>query len=136
MCTLAQFNQQVSTCQDDAYTLAWYLLGDEAQAEAVTQAAIAATFQLMQFQPGSCRLLVFEQVLRYCSGTPGIDPPSLASFTQAALRSLTDLERQVIILVEILNLGYHETAQLLRRPVKEIMRALAQARRTAAKITL
>ena len=26
---LAHFNQQVLLCQDDAYTLAWYLLGSE-----------------------------------------------------------------------------------------------------------
>jgi DNA-directed RNA polymerase specialized sigma24 family protein len=44
MNTLSLFNQQVLHYQDDAYTLARYLLGDDAVAEAVMQNAVQVTF--------------------------------------------------------------------------------------------
>ena len=52
MDTLSLFNQQILLCQDEAYTLAWYLLGDEIEAEKTTQAAVEAAFRLFTTQSG------------------------------------------------------------------------------------
>lgn len=126
---LLQFNQQVLQCQDDAFTLAWYLLGDDAQAEAVTQAAVEAAFPLAQASRPNCRLLFFEQVLRRCAGKYPITAPLGVPQSHAALFHMPAAERQAIILIEILNLGYPETARLLHCSVKDVSHRLAQARR-------
>lgn len=126
---LAQFNQQVLECQDHAFTLAWYLLGDEAAAEAVTEAAVKTVFHPRSANQTDCRVLVLCQVIHGCCGK---------SFTQTlppkdsyllALHSLSERERQVLVLVDILNTRYLDVAAIMNRPVKEVIRLVAQARR-------
>ena len=126
---LARFNQQVLRYQDDAYTLACFLVGNEKEAEQVTQEAVAAAFRLCPQQGGGCRLLLLRQVCRLCrarrpagqifSGLPG----QLNSF------GIAIHERMVLILVDVLELSYRETAAVLSLPVKNVGRLLSIARR-------
>jgi DNA-directed RNA polymerase specialized sigma24 family protein len=136
MFTLAQYNQQVQACQDEAYTLAWYLLADEAAAEAVVQEAVEMVFRQTAGGQRSCRQAIFCAVLRQChlrwrSSMP-ITGAAAGQAVHTLLHRLPEVERQVLVLVEIIGLGYHETAQLVHRPVKEIQAVVAQARRLAA----
>ncbi len=128
MCSLAQFNQQVLECQDDAFTLAWYLLGDEATAEAAVQAAVMNAYHRAQSGQEADRRLILEQVLRYCAGKIGNSSSGMPS-GYLELHKLPDLERQLIILIDILCLNYDETAKLLNCSIRTITQLLAQTRR-------
>jgi DNA-directed RNA polymerase specialized sigma24 family protein len=143
MFTLAQYNREVLACQDEAYTLAWYYLADEAAAEAVVQEAVAMAFAtpFHRQQPSihqSCRLAIFYAVLRQChlrwrSAMP-ITGAAAGQAIPTLLHRMPELEMQVLLLIEILGLGSAETAQLLDRPVKEILTLLARARHSAAQL--
>lgn len=128
MRSLAQFNQQVLECQDDAFTLAWYLLGDEAAAEDAVETAMMMAYHRAQSCQEDGRRLILEKVLCLCAGKFG-NRPLETDAACAALHGLPNLERQVIILVDILCLTYTETAELLKRSHSDIIRLLAQARR-------
>lgn len=136
MCTLAQFNQHVLECQDDAYTLAWYLLGDEAAAEAVTQAAIQAAFHLLSTTQTSCRVLVLRQVIHRCGGKITAQGESRNDGCYLALQCLKEMERQAVILVDILNIRHAEASIILTCPVKEVSHLLAQARKNIMQATV
>ena len=120
---LSLFNQQILQCQDDAYTLAWYLLGDEGAAEAILQEAVETAFRRFSPHRGNCRALILQLVLRMCRQRPP------AKETLPAPEPLTCLERQALVLIEILKLNYLETARITGRPAQEIARLLAHARR-------
>ena len=123
---LSLFNQQVLICQDEAYTLAWYLLGDGIEAEKATQAAVAAAFQYFSPQKGNCRALILRQVFRLCQRKA---PPQETLPIPEISVTFNDCERQTLVLVEILNLSYSEAASVLDCPPQEISRLIAQARR-------
>ena len=136
MDTLTLFNEQIRQCQDDAYTLAWYLLGDEAEAEAATQAAVRAAYAL--FSPGqaNCKLAILKQVLLACFGKHSRASIPATGGLPPALQSLPERERQALVLVDILNLSYPEAARVAGQPVREILHLLAQARSKVARLAL
>ncbi|RPJ45347.1 MAG: hypothetical protein EHM21_09445 [Chloroflexi bacterium] len=143
---LAHFNQQVLLCQDDAYTLAWYLLGSETQAEAATQAAVLAAYH-QAVRLDDCRTVLLRQVVRQCKrrgrgfmpfgkiqNRQTADARSLADARLlgdafASLQKLPDLERQALVLVDILGLSGTEAAAVLGCPVGAVQQHLAQGRR-------
>lgn len=129
MDTLTLFNQQILQCQDDAYTLAWYLLGDEAQAEAVMQAAAERAYHCFSARRANCRLQILGQVVDQCRGRvpSGSGPEEAGVF--AGLRSLAEPERAALVLVDVLGLSYGDAAWVMGRSLKETGRLLAQARR-------
>jgi len=128
MNTLSLFNQQVLQCQDDAYTLAWYLLGDEAEAEAVMQKAIEAAYRCFALKLENCHLLILKQVVEQCRGRKPAACGSNGPDIFHNLELLTESERLALILIEVLRLGYSEAARITDIPLKETGRLLAQAR--------
>jgi hypothetical protein len=129
MDTLQRFNQQVLRYQDEAYTLACYLLGNDSEAVAVTQQAVANTYRLCPKAGINCRLLLFRQVCRLSRAArpagqvfAGL-PWRMNSFSIAAH------ERMALILVDVLGLDYRQTAAVLALPVDNVSRLLAGARR-------
>ena len=126
---LARFNQQVIQCQDDAYTLAWYLLGDEAEAEAVMQKAIEAAYHCFASKLENCHLLILKQVVKQCRGRKQAAFGSDGTDAFTDLNILSGSERLAIVLIEVLGLGYCEAARITDIPLKETRRLLAQARR-------
>jgi hypothetical protein len=125
---LSLFNQQIILYQDDAYTLAWYLLGDAPQAEAILLAAVQAAFAYFSPNRMDCRLLIFKQVVGQYQRR---EPAPRASVEPGILRDLQFLhqhKRVVVVLVDILGLPYSEAAYLTNRPREQIGCLLAQAR--------
>lgn len=128
MDTLTRFNQQILQCQDDAYTLAWYLLGDEVAADAVMQKAVAAAFDCFVSGDEDCRLTVLQRVVEQflrrkpaaCSSAePGIFHD---------LCFLADQERVVLLLIDVFGLSYPEAARIIGQTSTIIGRLLAHAR--------
>lgn len=127
---LDYFNQQVLRYQDDAYTLACYLVGSEQEAVAITQEAVKAAFRLCPQQKGiSCRLLLLRQVCRLCRGRRPAGPFAEALPWLFNSFSIAIHERMTLVLVDVLGLDYHEAAAVTGLPVKNIARLLANARR-------
>lgn len=127
--TLTRFNQEILQCQDDAYTLAWYLLGDEEAAEAVLQKAVEASYHCFSSRNGDCRFLILKQVVDQCrtrDPIPGsLDEPGIGF----GLRLLGEHERVVLVLADILGLGYREVARVTNQSYKDVGRLLCTARR-------
>lgn len=127
--TLLLFNQQVLQCQDDAYTLAWYLLGDETQAEEVMQSAVEAAYSCFASGKPDCRRLILSFVVEQCRRRK---PPARVPDGTAVhhrLRALPEPERAVLVLIDVLGLAYREAACIIGRPLNDIGRLLARARR-------
>lgn len=136
---LSGFNQQVAACQDEAYTLAWYLLGDDAAAEAVVQAAVANVFHgysISQAGKKSCRLSVLQAVLDQCQQQSTNPLPTTGASNGDGilemLQRLPEREKQALVLIDILGLAYPEAAAVLGRSMKGIPGLLSRARRELA----
>ena len=129
---LSRFNHLVLQYQDDAYTLAWYLLGDKAKAETITQAAVYAAYPLFLANSGDGKLLILNMILHLCREKKAAQETLMISKAHPACRSLLESERHALILIEILNLSYQDTAVVTGRPVQEISWILGQARRKIA----
>lgn len=133
---ITTFNTLAMQTQDDAYTLAYYLLGDERHAERATQAAYDALFRQARLQTDRFRFEVLRRVLD-CSqrlmprrGIPrtGARMKAQTDSTFEKLTTLNHGERSVVVLVDVLGLDYEEAAQVLGSSRKQVSRLLAQAR--------
>ncbi len=133
---LAIFNRQVLQCQDDAYTLAWYLSGDETLAETVVQSAIENLYRRASAGKKSYRLMILQAVVTQShQNLRRLLPMTGKTSEQSILEMLCRLpeeERQALILVDILGLSYAESAEVLRMPVQDVSQRLAWARRKLA----
>lgn len=129
MNTLTRFNQQILQCQDDAYTLAWYLLGDEVEAEAVMQKAVKAAYHCFSERQVNCRLLILKQVANQCRERKPAARGSAALNIPFDLDCLEPSEFLILALVDGLGMNYIDAACIVDRPVQDVSRLLAQARR-------
>ena len=128
--SLTLFNQQVLKCQDDAYTLAWYLFESEVEAERVTQIAIEVAFHGLSARRIDCRLSILKQVvIQWRLRKPAAYSSAFATFPQD-LRLLPEPERLALVLIDILQLSYAEAAWVIGYPFNKIGRLLAHARCT------
>lgn len=128
MCRLDQFNQQVLECQDDAFTLAWYLLEDEVEAQAVMQAAVeAAYFYFLQSQ-ANCHLRILQQVVDQFRKSKQPPHHSKQPGPSHPLRFMTDPERMVVVLIDLIGLDYAKAAFIMGCSRQEIGCLLACAR--------
>lgn len=129
--TLTHFNQQVLQCQDDAYTLAWYLLGDEAQAEAAVKDAVRIVFN-NNAANGSCRVSIFRTVIQHCQAqlhaTVPITGISDDNEIFGMLRTVPEDDRLALILVDILGLCYVDAAAIIGIQVHDLSQRLAYGR--------
>jgi DNA-directed RNA polymerase specialized sigma24 family protein len=125
---LTQFNQLVLQCQDDAYTLAWYLMGNETKAENVVQKAVEMAFRSIGQTAEPCRTRILRQVLRFARQRGILHLPTHAPQAAPALQSLPPAERQALLLIDVLNIPYPEAAAILELPEKQVARLAAQAR--------
>ena len=136
---LATFNTLALQTQDEAYTLAYYLLGDERHAERATQAAFDQLYRSARLQADRFRFEVLRGVLDCCRRMISIMPSRAGQ--QAYLRlkanrdatfekllSLNDNERSVVVLVDVLGLDYEAAAEVLGSSKKQVSSLLAQAR--------
>ncbi len=122
---LDEYNARVLACQEDAFTLACYALGDESQAEQVVQAAVRQAYWRFDGSEGRCREQILSAIAEGCrrSVTRGSGAPA-----QGMLAALPVEERLAIILVDVLAMNYRQAAEILRRPAAQFARLLAQGR--------
>jgi DNA-directed RNA polymerase specialized sigma24 family protein len=126
---LTSMNRLAEQFQDEAFTLAYYLLGDEIQAAQATQGAFAHLYQHAQGRMDQIRFEVLRWVLQHCRKA-GMQFAHLTTSEEIVrqLLFLKEDQRSVIVLVDVLDLDYAEAAQVLHCSRKQIGKLLAQGR--------
>jgi DNA-directed RNA polymerase specialized sigma24 family protein len=136
------FNRQVLDCQDEAFTLAWYLLGDEALAAQALQAAVMRVYQ-RSAAGKSLRWQVLRAVAE-CAADPrcrllrGFSTPAEEAGSGAReglwlanwLQDLPESERLAAALVDVLGLSIADAAAVLDQPQRVVVQRLTRARRS------
>lgn len=130
---LKAFNHLVLQHQDQAYTLAYYLLGDEKRAATALQSAFLRAYAAIDsFHGGTFRGWLLRWVLTTCSDQPARKAPEPVS-TEGELRGkLLSLPSDCLataILVDLLGLDYEEAAHASGCSPKAMSYRLARARR-------
>ena len=120
---LEEYNARVLACQEDAFTLACYALGDDAQAEQVVQSAVRQAYWCFDGSEGRCREQILSATAEGCRRADSRRPA-----TRGAFSALPIEERLAVILVDVLALDYRQAAEILRRPAAQFARLLAQGR--------
>ncbi len=126
---LLQFNHQVFQCQDDVYTLAWYLMEDEMEAEALTQEAIRAAYDCFPSPQVDCHLLIMRHVVEQYRKRKRSARCSTQQGHFNGFHFTSENERLVVVLVDILGLDYAAAAFIAGYSSRKIGRLLAHARR-------
>jgi DNA-directed RNA polymerase specialized sigma24 family protein len=126
---LSAFNSMALRYQDEAYTLAYYLIGDEKRAAEATQAAFARLYRRANASLDQFRLEVLRWVISTSRPANAIQVPvtGRAELSQQLLK-LNARERSAVVLVDVLGLNYDQASRVLGCSVKETGRLLAQAR--------
>lgn len=120
--------------QDEAYTYAYYLLGDETAAEAATQAAFAGVARKSVRHAEQFRQDVLRGVLKGIRAVaplvPSTGPASAGPREEItlALMRLPAVERSALVLVDVLGLNYDTAASVMGCSSKQITHLLAQGR--------
>ena len=124
---LIDFNRLVLQHQEEAYTLAFYTLGDERQACETVQRVVTDAFRRPAGK--NFHLKILQDVTNLCSQLPPhiIDPNVVPEIVRQ-LSGLTLQERLAIVLIDILGLNYSQAAQVCRQSKAQLSRILAQAR--------
>jgi DNA-directed RNA polymerase specialized sigma24 family protein len=137
---LTFFNSLALRFQDDAYTLAYYLLGEESLAARATQAAFARGFSYLSRHGGVAqdrfRLEVLREVIDHARESGSSRPQ--AGVEDDLIRCLLALpfaERAVVVLVDVLNLSYKEAERVSDCSEKELEKRLGRARLNLGRIT-
>jgi hypothetical protein len=131
---LSEFNRLVLACQDEAYTLACYFLTSDAQAEAAMEEAIQIAFRCFSSDQVDCRLLILKLVVEQCRRQNPTPWSAAKSEVWHNLRFVSEQERMVLVLIDVLGLSYSEVADVMGQSVKEIGWLLCQARRQFVKV--
>lgn len=124
---LNDYNQLVLQHQEEAYTLAFYTLGDERQACETVQNAISDAFHYPAGNNYHLRLLRRVTQLCFQMQVKAID----LSVVPDIVRRLSNLplqERLALVLIDILGLNYAQAALVCRQTKSQISHLIAQGR--------
>lgn len=129
--TLKQFNQQVLACQDDAFTLAIALVGDEELACQIVEEAIWKVYMNGRKSTQPMHLQVLKEVILYCRRFN--HPQNLDVVSIQGWEGLNHHYREVLLLVDVLRRTYQDAAFILDTTEHEINYTVAIARRILAR---
>jgi DNA-directed RNA polymerase specialized sigma24 family protein len=128
---LTTFNRMALHYQDEVFTLAYYLSGDETSASEAAQSA----FQMVYRQGPGLKLdrfrnEVMRNVLRHYHQSKRQYLPRHKAGDEVAARllNLKDDEREAVILVDVLGMSYEEAGAILGCSKKQVNHLVAQAR--------
>jgi DNA-directed RNA polymerase specialized sigma24 family protein len=127
------FNVLVEACQDEAYSLAFRLLGDERAAVQAIQRAVEQSHRSLATCRGEFRLWFFRHIVQVCKYFSASSSPKPTILTdqaniQSMLNSLPLDLRLSAVLVDVLGLSYDQAAEVAEINSKKIRQTLALAR--------
>ncbi|MCE5207181.1 MAG: hypothetical protein LLG42_02605 [Chloroflexi bacterium] len=126
--SLDRFNQQVLACQDDAFTLAVSILGDERLAYQVIQEVIRQVYSRQGNDDNVIAVKVLQGVILLCrqeKPSRGRDAPEWVP----GWNLLEQSEQEAILLVDVLGKTYRDAALLLNCSECDVARYVAFGRR-------
>ncbi len=123
---LPAYNQLVVQHQDEAFTLACDLLGDESRAAAAVEAAFRDAYRDGWRIRPDFRLGILKKVVAACLKQAKIlpGPAPMAHL----LTGLTNTEKAVLVLVDCLELSYTDAAYVMDNSTAAVRQSLARAR--------
>jgi len=123
---LLAYNQLVVQHQDEAYTLACDLLGNESGAAAVVEEAFQDSFRDGRTPQAQFRLEILKKVLAFCLKRAKIlpGPGAMAHL----LTGLSNTEKAILILVDCLEMSYADAGYVTGKPAAGVRQTLAKAR--------
>lgn len=127
------FNRLVEACQEDAYSLAFRLLGEEQVAVGALHKAVELAYGSLKSCRGEFRLWFFHYIVDECrsavrshTGLPVV--PQDHTDIQSLLNTLPLDLRLSAVLVDVLGLNYDQAAEVAGVRNKKIRQSLAMAR--------
>lgn len=127
---LEEFNRLVLQHQDEAFCLAFYMLGSEAQAGQVVQSAVRQAYVNFKGNSPDFRTQILQLVSAGCLKTRKRTPDVKTQMDslQKQLSCLAEKERLALILIDLLGLSYAQTGHILRQSPIHVRRLLTQGR--------
>lgn len=124
---LEAFNGQVLACQEEAFTLACSLLGDEGLACELVQAVFLRVYARRGNGGGSIPLQVLQGVIGMCRQAR---PSHTATGVEliSGWHELARSEQEALLLVDVLGKSYSQAAQVLGKYEREVAAAVASGR--------
>jgi DNA-directed RNA polymerase specialized sigma24 family protein len=124
---LHAFNRTLLECQDQVYSLAYYLLGEEKEADAVLQSAVEKVYREGGGKTDILRRQLLRRVLFACRERISNLETPVSGFRGLLLNLPFDL-RVAVILVDLLGFDYEQAARIMGSQPEQIRRSLARAR--------
>jgi len=125
--SLDQFNQQVLACQDEAFTLAFSILGDEGLACELVQTAILRVYANRENDDNNISVKILQEVILMCrSAKPSKAHSAVEEIPGWEL--LDCCEQEALLLVDVLQESYQNAARILNNSESDIARVVAQGR--------
>ncbi len=126
---LQEYNHLVLLNQDECYSLAYNLLGDDFLASEVVGEAFQKELKRVTGEPLKFRLEVLQLVIQNAMKRSRVlGCPELCRQFPAQFGLLSNEEKLVCILVDCLELSYQEAAAVLGKPLHTIRKKLADTR--------
>ena len=123
---LQAYNRLILQFQDETYSLAFDLVGNEDLASEIVKNTFLIEFGRKNGSQAEFRLEVLRLVIQGCLSRSAILP--CPQFFERYPVKLTNDEKLVCILIESLELSYQEAAIVLGKPLSSIRKLLAQTR--------
>ena len=125
--SLDRFNQQVLACQDEAFTLALFLLGDETTACEVVQKVILQVYSDRGNNDIAITVNILQGVILLCRKMK----PSKTYDTKEWMPGWNQLEhseQEALLLVDVLHKSYQNVAVTLNNSESDVARVVARGR--------
>ena len=128
---LQAYNRLVSEYQDQVYSFAYYLFGDQVLAWQAAQEAITLAYQEVNlYRSGPFLFWLLQNLVRVYQGQHSSQPSDLlSSGRESSLESLAPDLRPVILLVDMCGLDYRQVSRITGESPRRISSNIAQARR-------
>jgi DNA-directed RNA polymerase specialized sigma24 family protein len=134
---LTRFNAMAMRYQDDAYTFAYYLLGDDGCAARVTGTAFARVSRQRKLEPANFRADILRMVLESCHAERiPVSGSRVVGDLTGKLQHLSFDERSAVVLVDVLGCSYDEAASVLDCSTRQVMRLLTRGRLSLGRASL
>jgi len=124
---LQAFNGLVLACQDEAFTLACSMLGDEGLACEVVQAVILRVYTRRGDAGHPIPVKVLQGVIGMCRQAKPSKIPDLTE-SICGWNQLERCEQEALLLVDWLGKTYHDTAFILNSSERDVARNVAYGR--------
>lgn len=125
--SLDQFNQQVLSCQDEAFTLALCILGDEDAACEVVLKAILQVYSDRGNDDIVIKVRVLQGVILICRKMKPSKTYNAKEWIPG-WNQLDHSEQEALLLVDVLQKSYQNTAVLLNNSESDVAQVVAQGR--------